>query len=52
MKQTQKLQGYITKYDKELGERSRILFQLNDELDLATRDMEKWEHKLEIQEDP
>lgn len=52
MKQTQKLQGWLTKYDNELGERSRTLFQLNDELDVAMRDMEKLEHKLEMQEAP
>lgn len=52
MKQTQKLQGWLTKYDNELGNNSRLLFQLNDELDVAMRDMQKWEQKLQMQEAP
>lgn len=46
----QKLQSWLLKYDTEVGDRSKELFKLKDQLDDERNEFRKWMIKFEEQE--
>lgn len=50
LKMQQKLQSWLLKYDAEVGERSKELFQLKDQLEEERKQFKKWMIKYEEQE--
>lgn len=46
----QKLQGWIAKYDNDVGERNQLLFQLNGDLELANQTLFRWQQNFDTQD--
>lgn len=50
LKVQQKLQSWLTKYDNEIGEKSKELYRLKDQLDKENHTFIKWKEEFDRQE--